>query len=195
MRLGHRSAGPICTLGERTGATRSSGLPARGSAAPIVLLLGLGLLGGCDSATENTRDISSTRVIQRAYVPVPPGTMPRGTSQREAALSHPGPEVTPDLIRRGEERFLVFCSPCHGDKGRGDGTVTAHGFPAPPSYHQERLRALSPDQIVTVITRGMGRMYSYADRVEPQDRWAIAHYVKLLQAQGADADTARDVVR
>jgi hypothetical protein len=57
------------------------------------------------------------------------------------------------------------------------------------------LRALSPDQIVTVITRGMGRMYSYADRVEPQDRWAIAHYVKLLQARGAEADTARDVVR
>ena len=62
--------------------------------------------------------------------------------------------------------------------------MVSRGFPPPPSYHDERLRLYSPEQIVGVITQGRGRMFPYADRVLPEDRWAIAHYVKRLQAEG-----------
>jgi mono/diheme cytochrome c family protein len=165
------------------------GLPPS-AVSPACLLLGLNLLAGCDTATEDTATVSATRVVQRAYTPMPPGTVQRGAAEREAALAAPGPEVTPELIRRGEEQFLAFCSPCHGTEGQGNGPVVVHGFPAPPTYHQERLRALPPQRIVAVITRGTGRMYPYADRVEPQDRWAIAHYVKFLQARNPDEGAA-----
>ena len=153
-----------------------------------VALLGLALsapfLGGCDTGTKESRDVSSTRVVMRPHVPVPPGTMPRGAGALAAGLAAPGPAVTPALLDRGRDMFTAFCSPCHGTDGKGDGTVVAHGFPRPPSYHDERLRGVSPEQIVAVITNGSGRMYSYADRVPPADRWAIAHHVKALQARG-----------
>jgi mono/diheme cytochrome c family protein len=149
----------------------------------IPVLLGAALLGACDSGKEDMASVASTRVVQRPYLPSPPGTVPRGTSAYMAALAPPGPEATPELVNRGQERFLAFCSPCHGPGGRGDGTVVSRGFPAPPTYHQERLRAYSPAQIATVITQGKGLMHSYADRVPPEDRWAIAHYVKELQAR------------
>nr|WP_205789745.1 cytochrome c [Microvirga makkahensis] len=142
------------------------------------------MLAACDTGTEQRDAVSSTRAVQRPYVPVPPGTIARGTAAQQAALAPPGPEVTPDLLARGEERFRAFCSPCHGLSGRGDGTVVSRGFPPPPSYHEERLRTLSPEQIVGVITHGRGRMFPYADRVPPEDRWAIAHHVKRLQAEG-----------
>jgi mono/diheme cytochrome c family protein len=64
--------------------------------------------------------------------------------------------------------------------------VVSRGFAPPPSYREERLLAYSPEQIVGVITHGRGRMFPYADRVSPEDRWAIAHHVKRLQAEGAD---------
>jgi mono/diheme cytochrome c family protein len=144
------------------------------------------LLAACDSGTEEMASVSSTRVVQRAYVPSPPGTVPRGTAADMAALAPPGPPATPQLIARGRERFQIFCSPCHGIGGRGDGKIVSRGFPAPPSYHQERLRALSAAQIVTVITEGRGRMSSYADRIPPEERWAVAHFVKDLQAREGD---------
>jgi hypothetical protein len=61
--------------------------------------------------------------------------------------------------------------------------VVSRGFPAPPSYHQDRLRQVAPEHLVGIITDGVGRMYPYADRVPPEDRWAIAHHVKALQAE------------
>jgi mono/diheme cytochrome c family protein len=150
-------------------------------------------LAGCDSGTEDARDVSSTRVVMRPHVPVPPGTVPRGAGTHAAALAAPGPASTPDLVRRGRERFLAFCSPCHGTSGTGDGIVVSRGFPRPPSYHEERLRAAPPELIVSVITNGVGRMYSYAERIPPEDRWAIAHYIKALQADGASTEPARPV--
>jgi mono/diheme cytochrome c family protein len=154
-------------------------------------LIGATLLSACDSGTEEITSVASTRTVQRSYVPVPPGTVPRGTSARAASLTAPGPDITPDLIRRGRERFLAFCSPCHGSGGYGDGPVVSRGFPSPPSYHQERLQGFSPAQIVTVITQGKGMMYSYADRVPPEDRWAIAHYIKTLQQESAKPESER----
>jgi len=150
-----------------------------------IAFIGFTLLAACDSGTEERDSVAATRAVQRPYTPIPPGTIPRGAAAQAAALAPPGPEVTPALVSRGEERFRAFCSPCHGLSGRGDGSVTSRGFPPPPSYHEERLRALAPEQIVQVITHGKGRMFPYADRVVPEDRWAIAHYVKSLQARGA----------
>ncbi|MBD2747527.1 cytochrome c [Microvirga sp. BT688] len=156
-------------------------------AAAIVSFL---LLAACDTGTEQRDAVASTRTVQRGYEPVPPGTVPRGASAQAAALAPPGPERTPALLARGEERFRAFCTPCHGVSGRGDGPVVSRGFAPPPSYHDERVRALAPEQIVQVITQGKGRMFPYDDRVLPEDRWAIAHHVKELQARGV-ADTPR----
>jgi mono/diheme cytochrome c family protein len=156
-------------------------------------LIGLGLvpllLAGCDSGTEDSRDVSSTGVVMRSHAPVPPGTVPRGTSAYAAALAAPGPALTADLVDRGRERFMAFCSPCHGAEGAGDGIVVSRGFPRPPTYHQDRLRNAPPEHIVSVVTNGIGAMYSYAERIPPDDRWAIAHYVKRLQANVAGAVT------
>jgi mono/diheme cytochrome c family protein len=69
--------------------------------------------------------------------------------------------------------------------------VVSRGFSPPPSYQEERILPLTPEQIVQVITQGKGRMFPYADRVLPEDRWAIAHYVKELQARGAGAASER----
>lgn len=148
------------------------------------------LLAACDTGTEEHDAVASTRTVQRGYEPLPPGTVPRGASAQAAALAPPGPERTPALLARGEERFRAFCTPCHGASGRGDGPVVSRGFAPPPSYLEERLRALAPEQIVQVITQGKGRMFSYAERVLPEDRWAIAHHIKELQARGV-GDTSR----
>ncbi|KAB0267428.1 c-type cytochrome [Microvirga brassicacearum] len=140
-------------------------------------------LSGCDSGTEERTEVASTRVVQRPFVPVPTGVVPRGAAARAAALAAPGPQVGSELVERGAERHIVFCAPCHGADGGGNGTVASRGFLQSSSYFEEQLRALSPAQIVMVITQGKGRMFSFADAVPPEDRWAIAHYVKDLQAR------------
>ncbi|EIM28069.1 c-type cytochrome [Microvirga lotononidis] len=160
-----------------------------------LVLLATGLLAACDSGTEERDGVASTRAVQRPYTAVPPGVVPQGTAARKAALAAPGPEVTRELLARGEERFRAFCVPCHGESGRGDGTIVSRGFPPPPSYHEERLISLAPEQIVQVITHGKGRMYPYADRVLPEERWAIAHYVKDLQARGTGSSSDQGTVR
>ena len=84
-------------------------------------------------------------------------------------------------LERGRERYNIYCSMCHGDSGAGDGKIVRRGFAKPPSFHDERLRAAAPGYYVEVITHGYGAMYSYNDRVAPEDRWKIAAYVKTLQ--------------
>jgi mono/diheme cytochrome c family protein len=107
--------------------------------------------------------------------------------QAEAAQANPYP-VTLQLLRRGQERYTIYCLPCHSALGDGDGRVVRRGFPAPPSYHSERLRAAPDRHLYEVITHGYGVMYPYADRVEPSDRWAIVAYIRALQlSQHADA--------
>ena len=89
--------------------------------------------------------------------------------------------VTPALLQRGRERFDIYCAPCHGRTGDGNGMIVQRGFPAPPSFHIDRLREAPPGHFFDVMTRGYGIMYSYAQRVEPSDRWAIAAYIRALQ--------------
>ena len=93
--------------------------------------------------------------------------------------------ITEATIRRGQERFDIFCAPCHGRTGDGDGMVVQRGFPQPPSYYADSVRALPVGRYVDVIANGFGRMYPYGDRVPPRDRWAIAAYIKVLQASRA----------
>ena len=89
--------------------------------------------------------------------------------------------VTMALLRRGQERFDIYCAPCHGRTGDGDGMVARRGFPSPPTYHQDRLRQAPIGHFFVVMTEGYGIMYSYAQRVPPADRWAIAAYIRALQ--------------
>jgi len=89
--------------------------------------------------------------------------------------------VTREMIERGQQRFDIYCAVCHGRTGQGNGMVVRRGFPAPPSYDLDRLRAAPAGHFVEVITNGYGLMYSYASRVEPADRWAIAAYIRVLQ--------------
>lgn len=110
---------------------------------------------------------------------------PPGTVARDQPIDGPPDEmpmpITMQLLRRGETVYAINCVPCHGAVGYGHGMVVQRGFPEPPSYHSERLRQVEPSYIYHVITAGYGVMYSYADRVEPRDRWAVAAYIKALQ--------------
>jgi mono/diheme cytochrome c family protein len=89
--------------------------------------------------------------------------------------------VTRPLIDRGQQRYNIYCSPCHGKTGYGDGIIVQRGFPAPPSYHSNRLRQAPLGHFFDVITNGYGNMYSYNDRVSIPDRWAIIAYIRVLQ--------------
>lgn len=112
--------------------------------------------------------------------PLPAGVVAQGTFERDRQEAI-APPVTLALLQRGRDRFNIYCTPCHGLAGDGDGIIVAHGFPAPPSYHIDRLLAAPAQHFYDVITEGYGVMYSYADRVEPHDRWAIAAYIRALQ--------------
>ena len=90
-------------------------------------------------------------------------------------------EVTPAVMQRGQERFNVFCSPCHGQTGEGNGMVVQRGFRQPPTYHQDRLRDAPVGYFFDVMTRGFGAMPDYASQVPVADRWAIAAYIRALQ--------------
>lgn len=103
------------------------------------------------------------------------------------ALSDEFPmEVTEEMIRRGQERFNIFCTPCHGYAGFGDGVLAEEGI-RPASFHDEEIRAKPVGHYVQVIAEGQGIMFNYAARVAPEDRWAIAAYIRTLQfSQDAD---------
>lgn len=109
---------------------------------------------------------------------------PAGTVARDApagTVFTRKPPMSLALVERGRERFDIFCAPCHGPGGDGDGMIVQRGMPQPPSYHDPRLVAAPDAHFVEVITNGYGAMYSYADRVPPADRWAITAYIRALQ--------------
>jgi len=89
--------------------------------------------------------------------------------------------LTREMLKRGQERFNIYCSPCHDRIGTGLGMIVRRGFRRPPSYHIDRLRQVPPGYIYDVITNGFGAMPDYAAQVAPRDRWAIVAYVRALQ--------------
>jgi mono/diheme cytochrome c family protein len=87
-------------------------------------------------------------------------------------------------MSRGRDRYDVFCSPCHGKTGQGDGMVVLRGYRRPPSMHQDRLRNAPAGHFFDVITNGFGAMPDYASQVRVEDRWAIVAYLRALQLAG-----------
>jgi cytochrome c553 len=89
--------------------------------------------------------------------------------------------VTAEVMRRGQERFNIFCSPCHGRTGEGNGMIVQRGFRQPPSYHDDRLRNAPVGYFFDVMTHGFGAMQDYSAQLPVADRWAIAAYIRALQ--------------
>jgi len=127
----------------------------------------------------------------RSARPLVAGTVARGQVREDVVFEtgKVGPTesnvfpmaVNVQLLTRGRERFDIYCSPCHGRTGNGDGMIVQRGFRHPPSYHIDRLRAAPPGHFVDVILNGFGAMPDFADRVDARDRWAITAYIRALQ--------------
>ena len=114
-----------------------------------------------------------------------------GTVARNAANA-PAAEprlIDAALLSRGQGRFDIFCTPCHGRAANGAGMIVQRGFPHPPSFVTGRLRHADAQLFYDTISNGYGVMYSYGDRVAPADRWAIVAYIRALQLS-QDADPA-----
>lgn len=166
----------------------------------VVLLL----IAGCDDMSNQPRyepyEPSVFFIDGRSSRPLVPETVPQGafseqsfffTGQDEAGEfvdAYPF-EITREVLERGRERYDIFCSPCHGYAGYGDGMIVQRGFSPPPSLHEDRLREAPPGYFFYVISEGFGQMYPYDSRIKPADRWAIAAYIEALQlSQNAVVD-------
>ncbi len=104
----------------------------------------------------------------------------QGLVDGKAAETFPFEIKREDLLR-GQERFNIYCSPCHDKVGTGQGMIVQRGFKQPNSYHIDRLRQAPPGYFFDVMTKGFGQMPSYAMQVKPEDRWRIAAYIRVLQ--------------
>ena len=92
-----------------------------------------------------------------------------------------GIDVTRDFILRGQGRFQIYCAPCHGALGDGNGITKSYGMVVTPTYHDDRLRSMPDGEIFNTITNGKNTMFSYADKLSTDDRWAVVAYVRALQ--------------
>lgn len=139
---------------------------------------------------------------QRSARPISDGTVARGQLNDDPlyytgknpdgtyVTEFPFP-VTRDVLARGQERFNIYCSPCHDRLGNGLGMIVRRGFRHPPSYHIDRLRTAADGYFYDVITNGFGAMPDYAMQIEPADRWAIVAYIRALQR--SQHTTVKDV--
>jgi mono/diheme cytochrome c family protein len=130
-------------------------------------------------------DGSSARVLVE-------DTVARGTLQEDAAF-YTGKEngteltttlpfpLTQEVLDRGEQRFNIYCAPCHDRTGSGQGMIVRRGYRQPPSYHIDRLRQAPIGHFFDVMTNGFGAMPDYRAQIAPRDRWAIAAYIRALQ--------------
>ena len=163
------------------------------AAALLFALCGIGL-AACGSLRQdmanqprqNPLSPSSFFPDGRSERPLAENTVARGALADDALFvpkdsnAFPLP-LTAELLERGQERYGIFCSPCHGLQGDGLGIVAMRGMKHPPSYHQKRLRQEPNRYIYDVVTNGFGAMYGYSVQIPPRDRWAIIAYVRALQ--------------
>lgn len=169
---------------------------------PVAIALALTLAGCNVSMTRQSRyDTDAPAALwpdDTSARPLPAHVVAQGDLEREKDVTSP-PPATPALLKRGQNRFDIYCSPCHGLDGKGNGPVVARGFPHPPSYFDARLMSAPASEFYDAITQGYGVMYSYASRVAPRDRWAIIAYIRALQlsrhATTAQAPEAREKLR
>jgi mono/diheme cytochrome c family protein len=142
------------------------------------------LLAGCDQNMEvqpKYSEYGRAPLFRGGVLREPPaGAVARDDLAREADVENK-PSLTAELLARGQQRFGIFCSPCHGAGGDGNGIIVERGMPRPTSYHNDRLRVADDQHFFDVMTNGYGVMYSYASRVPPHDRWAIVTYIRALQ--------------
>ena len=122
----------------------------------------------------------------RSERPAIENTVMRGSVEQDALFvpkdSNAFPlQITPELVARGQDRYTIFCTPCHGIQGDGLGMVSLRGMKHPPTFHQQRLRDETNGYYFDVITNGFGAMNSYSMQLTPHDRWAIVAYVRALQ--------------
>jgi mono/diheme cytochrome c family protein len=141
--------------------------------ATAALFTVLALLSGCDDMTVQPK--------AGAYSAAALLVAPAQDSVQWGDTALKPPPLTLALLQRGQQRFRIDCTPCHSELGDGHGMIVQRGFPAPPSYHSDRLRQAPTQHFYDVMTNGFGAMYSFAGRVSPQDRWAIAAYIRALQ--------------
>ncbi len=165
----------------------------------LVVLFALGSFGaiGCRQDMHNQPKLKPNRSSAffadgSGMRPLPAHTVARGTLREDIhfytgrladgsmATELPMP-MTRALLKRGQERFNIFCSPCHGRVGEGRGMVVRRGYKQPTSYHDERLRQVPIGYFFDVMTNGFAVMPSYAPQIPPEDRWAIAAYIRALQ--------------
>jgi mono/diheme cytochrome c family protein len=182
-------------------ATRGSGLRRVFQQAPsplpalAALVLALTTLA-CRSDMQNQPKYIPLRPSEffadgRSARPLPEGTVARGELRADKVYFTgkngdqfvdrvPFP-VTREVLDRGQERFNIYCSPCHGRLGNGLGMIVRRGLKRPPSYHIDRLRQIPIGYFYDVMTNGFGAMPDYSAQVVPRDRWAIATYIRVLQ--------------
>jgi mono/diheme cytochrome c family protein len=188
----------------------------RGSAARWVfvgaLAVGSALSGACrqdmhDAPRYDPLEASPVLASGTSAQPLIEGTVARGQlggdTMRETgrvndqpATEFPFPITRADLDR-GQERFNIFCAPCHGRQGDGNGMVVQRGYRQPTSYHDDRLRQAAPGYFFDVMTNGFATMPAYRAQVSPDDRWRIAAYIRALQLshQGTTADVPADELK
>lgn len=143
---------------------------------------------------------------QRASRPLVEGTVSRGNLRADKVFytgkqgAQPVSELpmplTKALLERGQERYNIYCTPCHAKAGDGNGMIVQRGFKRPPSYHDDRLRNQPIGYFYDVITNGFGAMQDYSAQLQPADRWAVAAYIRALQfSRQAPADALTDADR
>jgi mono/diheme cytochrome c family protein len=170
----------------------------------LAALVVLAAAAGChrdmqDQPRYETLEASEFFADGKSSRPLVPGTVARGRLQEDGALETGKQDgqlveriplkIEHALLERGQERFNIYCSVCHGRTGAGDGMIVQRGFRRPPSLHTDRLRSLPDGHFFDVITQGIGVMPSYRVQVPPRDRWAIVAYVRVLQmSQRASLD-------
>jgi mono/diheme cytochrome c family protein len=148
--------------------------------------IGLSLLfSGCTqkmAKSGHLRPLGGDVPMDLRHREPPEGTVAQKNGLRDVVFSQVRPaSLDMRVLERGRSQYQIFCSPCHGMGGYGDGIIVQRGFLAPPSYHIDRLRQAPDQHFFDVITNGYGAMYSYQDRVPESDRWAIIGYIRALQ--------------
>ncbi|HSM58584.1 MAG TPA: cytochrome c [Candidatus Sulfomarinibacteraceae bacterium] len=187
-----------------SGRRGTSDRDAYGKRLVLAVMFLLLLLAGCQAGLGDQPQVQPFEpnrffTQSQSARPIPDNAVPRqrelepewletGRVNNELVATIPAP-LSEDLLRRGQEQYRIYCAPCHGESGYGDGMVVRRGFPAPASLHEQRLRQAPAGYYFEVISSGQGDMFSYASRVAPRDRWAIVAYIRALQvSQGADVE-------
>lgn len=150
-----------------------------GSAASTLLQTNTPNMQGGQMGAAQTGDVN-LRGNAGAKIPAS-GNVKAGTATAEADVNAFPFPITKEVLDRGQERYEIFCSMCHGLTGYGDGMIVRRGYRRPPSYHDDRLRQAPVGHFFDVITNGWGAMPDYSQQVPVQDRWAIIAYIRALQ--------------